>query len=164
MRREATQEHQRATRIGGQQGLLAAGIGLLLALVLVGSLLAADGVALGSQLARFGYWLNLGIGGLIQLLGGYGYGRLAGRQILLSRRSWLLVGGGWGLAVLLTTSLLSGWTGFFQEGLGHLGTADEPFEDYIYKPFFWLFTGGLLPAMLVGSWFGWRVRKRFKGD
>ena len=58
------------------------------------------------------------------------------------------------MAVLLTTAFLSCGTGFIQEGIVHVGTDDNPFEDYIFKPLYWVTVFGAIPAFIVGIWFG----------
>ena len=108
--------------------------------------------------------LNIVIGICVMLASGYIYGGFAGKQILLNKRNWILAGSLCGITVLLTTAFLCGWTGFFQEGIKNLGTNDDPFEDYIFKPFFWIATFGIIPAILVGIWYGWRIKRLGASD
>ena len=106
------------------------------------------------------YKLNLFIGCIIMLLCGYYYGKIAGRAILIKQRNFILVGFLSAMAVLLTTAFLAGWVGFFQEGIDNIGTNDNPFEDYIFKPFLWIVLFGIIPALLVGIWFGILIKRK----
>ena len=109
--------------------------------------------------ATFSYNLNLIIGAFIMLVSGHLFGQLAGKAILIKKRNHILTGFLCGMAILLTTGFLSSWTGFFQEGISKVGTEDNPFVDYIYKPVFWIFFFGLIPVFLVGIWFGGQIKK-----
>jgi hypothetical protein len=93
---------------------------------------------------------------------GYFYGQQAGKLILIHQWNYLLTGSLTGLAVILTTSFLAGWTGFIQEGIDNIGTHDDPFFDYIFKPMYWVTMFGLLPALIVGAWCGGRIKKSGK--
>jgi hypothetical protein len=104
------------------------------------------------------YKLNIFIGIVIMLLCGHFYGQLAGKAILIINRHFVWVGILCGMAVLLTTAFLVGWTGFIQEGIDNIGTNDNPFEDYIFKPLFWLTIFGTIPALIVGIWFGKQIK------
>jgi hypothetical protein len=110
--------------------------------------------------ARVNYKLNLFVGVVILLLCGHFYGQIAGKAILTKKRNFILVGFLTGIAVLLTTAFLAGWTGFFQEGIDNIGTNDNPFEDYIFKPLFWVTIFGIIPALLVGIWFGGQIKRK----
>ena len=63
------------------------------------------------------------------------------------------------MSVLLTTAFFSGWTGFFQEGIDNIGTHDNPYEDYVFKPLFWVTMFGAIPAFFGGLWFGRRIKR-----
>ena len=111
---------------------------------------------------RVNYKLNLFIGAAILILCGHFYGQVAGKAILIKRLNYILVGFLTGMAVLLTTAFLSGWSGFFQEGLDNIGTNDNPFEDYIFKPLLWVTIFGIVPALIVGLWFGGQIKVKGK--
>ena len=108
------------------------------------------------------YKLNLFIGVVILPLCGHFYGQFAGKAILIKRQNYILVGFLIGMAVLLTTAFLSSWTGFFQEGLNNIGTNDNPFEDYIFKPLYWVTIFGIVPSFIVGLWFGGQIKMKGK--
>ena len=56
----------------------------------------------------------------------------------------------YGFLTLFVTIFLVSWVGFFQEGLDSIGTIDDPFFDYIFKPMFWFLLIGSIPSILVG--------------
>ena len=103
---------------------------------------------------------------------GYFFGGRAGKSILIKHRNYLLVGVMCGLLTLLTTVFLGTLTGFFMgliHGRHYIDTADdlkqsdfiyENFINYIFKPMFWFSIFGFLPAIGVGVWFGWRLKRK----
>lgn len=143
-----------AKKIGSKQGLLSVGIGLLIAQLIM-TLFSSNFFWFTSA----SFKLNLAIGIIIMLLSGHLFGQLAGIAILIKKRNYILTGFLNGMTVLMTTAFLSSWIGFFQEGFDNIGTNDNPFEDYIFKPIFWIFLFGLLPSFLVGIWFGKQIKK-----
>lgn len=150
-----------ARKIGAKQGLIASSIGLVIAQCIMTGFMSID---MGWSKAFFwfltvDYKLNLFAGAVLLLFNGFFFGRMAGRIILIHHRNSILTGIVTGLAVLLTTAFLCGWTGFFREGLDNIGTGDDPFQDYILKPFFWIAVFGSIPACLVGALFGYSIRK-----
>lgn len=150
-----------AKKIGSRQALKSVGIGLLIAQLIM-TWLSSDGGLLKGFLwfMGFGYNLNLAIGIAIMLLSGHFFGQRAGLEILIKKRDYRWTGFKYGMATLLTTVFLASWTGFFQEGIDNIGTNDEPINDYIFKPVFWVFIFGLIPVLLVGFWFGRQIKKR----
>lgn len=151
-----------AKRIGSRQGLFCSGLGIVIAQLIMTAMISSDeGFIKGFfWFAKVDYKLNLFIGAAILLLCGHFYGQIAGKAILIRQNNFILVGFLCGMAVLLTTAFLSGWTGFFQEGIDNIGTSDNPFEDYIFKPLFWVTLFGLVPALLVGIWFGGQIKRK----
>ena len=151
-----------AKKIGSKQGLICVGIGLLIAQLIMTYMFTTDESFIKSffWFHQIDFKLNIFIGVIIMILCGHFYGQIAGVQIRIKKRNFILVGILCGLAVLLTTAFLCGWTGFFQEGIDNIGTDDNPFVDYIIKPLFWILLFGIVPALLVGVWFGWRVKRQ----
>ena len=151
-----------AKKIGGRQGLFSVGIGLLIAQLIMTFFISSD-----IGFARAFFWfmtfdckINIVVGAVIMLLCGHFYSEIAGEQILLKKRNFIIVGFLCGMAVLLTTAFFSGWMGFFQEGFENVGTNDNPFFDYIFKPFYWVTLFGIVPALLIGIWFGKQVKSK----
>jgi hypothetical protein len=91
---------------------------------------------------------------------GHLYGQFAGTAILIKKRNFIWVGCLCGMAVLLTTAFLAGWTGFFQEGMDNKGTIVDPLIDYIFKPFYWRSIFGAVPALIVGAWCGAQIKTK----
>lgn len=153
-----------AKKIGSQQGLICAGLGVLIAQLIMTAMISSDQNLLKAffWFTRVNYKLNLFIGSVILFACGHFYGQFAGKAILIKRQNYILVGFLSGVAVLLTTAFVSGWIGFFQEGLDNLGTDDNPFEDYIFKPLLWITTFGVVPASIVGLWFGRQIKVKGK--
>jgi hypothetical protein len=153
-----------AQKIGSKQGLISVGLGILIAQLIMTAMISSDQ---GFFKAFFwfldvDYKLNLFIGCIIMLFCGYYYGKIAGKAIIIKQRNFILVGFLCAIAVLLTTAFLAGWVGFFQEGIDNIDTNDNPFEDYIFKPLFWVTLFGIIPASLVGLWFGGQIKRRGK--
>lgn len=151
-----------AKKIGSRQGLISVGIGLIIAQLIMTALISSDEGFLKAffWFTTIDYKLNILIGAIIMLLCGHIFGQIAGTQIIIKKRNFILIGFLCGMAVLLTTSFFSGWTGFFQEGVDNIGTNDNPFEDYIFKPLFWVTVFGIIPALLVGIWFGGQIKRK----
>jgi len=148
-----------AKRIGSRQGLFSVGLGLLIAQLIMTWLSSENGIIKGFfWFSTISYKLNILVGAIIMLLSGHFYGEIAGIQIIIKKRNFILIGFLTGFAVLITTAFLCGWTGFFQEGIHNIGTEDDPFEDYIFKPLFWVTMFGLIPAFVVGIWFGGQIK------
>jgi multisubunit Na+/H+ antiporter MnhB subunit len=153
-----------AKKIGSRQGLICSGLGVFIAQFIMTAMISYDQTFLRALFwfTRVNYKLNLFIGIILLLLCGYFYGQIAGRAILIKNRNFILVGFLCSMAVLLTTAFLSGWTGFFQEGIYNIGTKDNPFEDYIIKPFYCITMFGILPALFVGILFGAQIKRKGK--
>lgn len=153
-----------AKKIGSRQGLISVGLGLLIAQLIMTLFFLTD---VGFIKAFFwftdiDYWLNIVIGVFIMLACGHFYGQIAGKLILLRKWNYVLTGLLISLAVILTTTFFASWTGFIQEGIDNVGTNDDPFFDYIFKPMYWVTLFGLIPALIVGIWFGKRIKKNEK--
>ena len=153
-----------ARKIGSKQGIIAVAIGLIIAQLIMTLLISTDeGLVKGFLwFTKFEYKLNIFIGAVVMLICGYFFGQIGGIQIIIKRRNHILVGFLCGLGVLLTTGFLAGWIGFFQEGIKNIGTYDNPFVDYLFKPLFWITIFGGIPSLLVGIWFGTQIKRKGK--
>ena len=92
----------------------------------------------------------IGVGTM--LVCGHFFGQLAGVLILIRKWNYVLTGWLIGMAVIWTTTFIASWTGFIREGIDNIGSADDPFVDYIFKPMFWVTFMGFLPVLAVGLW------------
>jgi hypothetical protein len=151
-----------AKKIGSRQGLISVGLGLLIAQLIMTTLISSDKGFFKAffWFTTINYKLNIFIGAIIMLLSGHFFGQLAGKAILIKKSNFILVGFLCAISVLLTTAFFSGWTGFIQEGIDNIGNNDNPFEDYIFKPLYWVTIFGIVPALLVGIWFGGQIKRK----
>lgn len=147
--------------IGSKQGLTSACLGLLIAQIMITVMVWSDQDLINAffWFTKIDFWLNILIGVFIMLLCAHFYGQLAGILILIKKWNYVLTGFLIGLAIIITTAFFAGWTGFIQEGIKNLGTNDNPFIDYIIKPMFWITLFGFIPALVVGAWFGTRIKR-----
>ena len=102
---------------------------------------------------------------------GYYFGGKAGIDILIKHRHYLWIGPLYGLLVLLTTIFLASLIGFAQgvtHDLHYLSSFNEisfklfyeNFFNKVFKPLVWGSLFGFIPVILVGLWFGWRIRSK----
>lgn len=153
-----------AKRIGSRRGLISVGLGVLIAQLIMTLVISYDVGFIKAffLFTDFDYWVNILVGVIIMFICGHFYGQLAGKLILIKNWNYILTGFLIALAVILTTAFLASWTGFIQEGIDNIGTNDDPFFDYIFKPMYWVTLFGLIPALLVGIWFGGQIKKEGK--
>jgi hypothetical protein len=148
-------------RLGVKSGLIGIGIAYLITTALM--VLFDDSLTDGLLwITRVYWWYHLVIGAIGLLTMAYLSGRLAAVEILIKNKDYSLTGIKYGLLTLWTATIIGSSVGFLQEGLDNIGTADNPFEDYYYKPFFWVTIFGIIPAILVGQWFGRQIKKQGK--
>ncbi|AXT53391.1 hypothetical protein D1818_22120 [Aquimarina sp. BL5] len=144
-----------AKNIGIRKALQSATIGMFIAFLFM-ILLSGGNI---QWMTEWNYWINIIIGiGIFYGLA-YFFGKNAGYEILIQKKSSGGVGAKYGFLTLIITAFLVGWTGFMQEGMEPYDTFWDSFEDYIMKPFFWITIVGLLPAILVGVLFGKWIKK-----
>ena len=90
------------------------------------------------------------------------FGRKAGFEILIKKKDYEKIGMKYGVLTLICASFSGCLLGFFWEGFDNIGTGDDPFNDYFFKPIFWLTIFGILPSILVGRWFGKKIKLKTK--
>lgn len=113
-------------------------------------------------LVQWNYWVNIIIGlGILYGLA-YLFGKNAGYEILIKKKDSDTVGVKYGIIILIITAFLAGWTGFLQEGIQPHDTFWDSFEDYIFKPFFWIIVIGFIPTVVIGILFGNWIKKSKK--
>lgn len=154
---------EEAKKIGSEQAMKAVGIGLLIAQLIM-TLLSSDNGLLKGFLwfTHVSFGLNLVIGIIIMLLGGYYFGQRAGFEILVKEKSYTWIGLKYGMLTLLTSTFLSSWIGFFQNEFNKNDPLFDygPFHDYIIKPTLLIFEFGFFPVLFVGFWFGKQIKNR----
>jgi len=150
-----------AKKIGRKLGLKSALIGLTIAQIIMTSFFIGDGLLKAFfWFADFSYNLNLAVASLLLLACGYYFGGKAGMQILIQKKESSWVGFKFCFLTLFVTSFFASLIGFFQEGVKNIGTDDNPFEDYLFKPMFWVLLFGILPVVAVGFWLGRKIEKQ----
>ncbi len=147
-----------AEKIGVKVALKSVTIGILIAYLIPTLLVIGDGIKAALWIFEINYWINIVIGILIFYVCGYFFGKKAGNEILIKKKDHQQVGAKYGFLTLLLTVFLTSWIGFFQERFDSIGTNDNPFYDYIFKPMFWFLLFGIVPSILVGLLFGKRIK------
>ena len=103
-----------AKKIGSTQGLISVGIGILIVQLFIFWMTSEEGFTKGFfGVTTLDYKFNIFIGIIIMLLSGHFYGQIAGNQIIIKKRNYILIGFLTGMAVLITTGFLCGWTDYF---------------------------------------------------
>ena len=90
----------------------------------------------------------------------YFFGQLAGFEILIKHRNYLLTGIKYAVLTLITGTLIGSSVGFLQEGIKDIGGFANPFYDYYFKPLYWVTMFGIIPAIIVGLLFGRQIKKQ----
>ncbi|WP_133162760.1 hypothetical protein [Flavipsychrobacter stenotrophus] len=149
-----------ARKIGGRKGLISSVVGLITAYLIMAMMtgIGGRGMDLG-WIADAGMQLNMVLGAVIMLISGYLWGQLAGITILINKKNHLVAGILCGIGALMTTAFLSGLPGFLLEGMPWKYSIKEGFESYVVKPFTWITVFGIIPAVAVGVWMGWRIKR-----
>jgi hypothetical protein len=156
--------NETAQRIGSKEALKCVTIGLVIAELIMAVLTSDRGFLKGLfWFTSVEYKLNLFIALIIFYSCGFVYGRMAGKAIIIRGWNYLLTGLLYGFLIVITTAFLSGWTGYFREGIDLIGSNEDLFADYIMKPVFLVTFFGLVPTTLTGLWFGYSIWKNRKG-
>ena len=151
---------KKAQNIGAKLAVKSMVIGLIIAQSIMTLLASSDGFLKGFLwFLHDDFFINIIIAIVISLIVSYYIGRLAGKHILINKKNHILIGIGSGLLILFLSSFLSSWVGFFQEGIDNIGTNDNPFFDYIFKPVYWVSLFGLIPVLIVGTVYGIQINK-----
>jgi len=107
---------------------------------------------------EFKFHLFVGAIGLLTMA--YFFGQLAGVEILIKHRNYLLTGVKYGILTLVTGTLIGSSVGFLQEGVKNIGGFSNPFYDYYFKPLYWVTMYGIIPAIIVGLLFGHQIKRQ----
>lgn len=152
---------QIGSRIGIRSAMIGVGIAYLIMAILLGLDNGAEGVL---WIFEVDYWPNLLLGATGLILMSHLFGQRAGIEIIERKKGYRWVGIKYGFIILITATLIGSTLGFLQEGLDRIGTVDNPFEDYYFKPLLWVTIFGIIPVIIVGVWFGWQIKKKWKSE
>lgn len=152
-----------AKKIGGRLAIKSILIGLFIAQCIM-TLFASDSGFIKAifWFTDFDYLFNILFAVIVSITVSYLFGKTAGKRILINKNNEYLIGILTGLAILIVSSFISSWVGFFQEGIDNVGTHDDPFYDYIFKPVYAVTFFGFIPVLIVGSWYGRQIKKQGK--
>lgn len=149
-----------AQRIGSRIAVKSTLIGIAIAYMIMATLIGLDEGIVGLLwITEFDYWPNLLLGASGLVIMGFVFGRMAGVEIIERKKNHSWVGIKYGFITLITGTIIGSTVGFIQEGLDNIGTLDNPFEDYYFKPLFWIIVVGSIPVILIGLWLGSRIKK-----
>lgn len=152
-----------AQQIGSRIAVKSALIGVATAYLIMATLIGLDeGISGILWILEVDYWPNLLLGTFGLTLMGSIFGRIAGTEIIERKKDYSWVGIKYGFITLITGTIIGSTMGFLQEGLDNIGTHDNPFEDYYFKPLFWVLIFGSIPVVFVGLWFGSQIKKKWK--
>ena len=147
-------------QIGSQIAIKSTLIGLVIAYLIMSILIGFDdGFSALLWITKIDFWPNLllGVFGLISM--GYLFGQRAGVEILEKNKNYSWIGIKYGFIILVTGTLIGSTLGFIEEGLDNIGTHENPFFDYYFKPLYWVLIFGTIPVLIVGFWFGKTIKK-----
>ncbi len=157
-------DKRKAKGIGSKAGLKAVTVGLVMAQIIMTVLFIDDGIFKATVWfldTEFVYNVLFFI--IIVYISGHLFGQSASKAILINHKNYNLEGVKFSLFTLATSSIISSSISFLIEGTAKIGTKGEnPISDYIITPVFMVLLFGLVPALIVGYWFGKQIRKRLK--
>lgn len=157
-------DEKRAKGIGSKQGLYAVTLGLFIAQIIM-TVLSIDN---GIYKAVFWFYdaddiLSLCIVIPIVYLCGHFFGQGAGKAILKRHRNYTWIGFKFGFLTLFICVFASSSIDFIEYGIEKIGArGQQPFLQYMIEPMFMQTLIGTIPALLIGLWCGWNIKKRRK--
>jgi len=146
---------ENAKRIGVKKAFKSVTIALVVAYLIMVLFSAGDFL----WILDFNYKINILIGILIVYGLAYFFGGKAGYEILIKKKDSEKIGAKYAIIILMITAFLVGWTGFLQEGMEINDTFWDSFEDYIFKPLFWIIAFGIIPTIIIGIFFGNSIKR-----
>jgi hypothetical protein len=151
-----------AKDIGRRLAIKSVLLGLVIAYLIMTALISLDD-SFWDVLLWFtdvSYAMNLAVGVVGLLTAAYFFGQRAGIEIIEKEKNEYWTGIKFGFLILWTGTIIGSCVGFIKEGIDNIGTNDNPFVDYFYKPLFWVTIFGLIPVIVVGLLFGRQIKKQ----
>ena len=91
------------------------------------------------------------------LIVAYFVGSHAGKQILVKKNHFVKTGIVSGILMVIFGAVLGCFLGFLLESAQDLETK-QPIIDFFLVPIFWIILYGIAPSILLGVWFGYRLK------
>jgi len=159
---DLSRHEKAAKRIGGKYGMISGAIGLTIAQLLFTFILTTGGGMMNNffWFLETGFGMNLLVGVMILFLLGNYVGQKAGKAIIVRKINAGLIGVLTGCTVLVLTVFFASWYGFFQEGIKNTGSIMDAFIAYVARPTIAIGMFGGLPAIIIGLWFGYTVKRK----
>lgn len=88
------------------------------------------------------------------------FGVKASKEILIQKRDYEKVGMKYGVLTLILASLLGCLPGLISEGMDGFTFKSYGINAYVFKPMFWIIFFGIIPAVLIGKWFGKKIKSK----
>ena len=157
-------DDKRAKSIGSKEGIFAVTLGLAITQVLMVILSLENGILKALfWFDDFDGILSICIVVPIVYLCGHFYGQRAGKAILKRHKNYNWVGVKFGFYTLFLAILTSSFIDFVEYGVEKVGErGEQPFLQYVLKPMYFQTMIGIIPALLIGLWFGLRIKKKRK--
>jgi len=157
-------DSRKAKSLGSKAGLKAVTMGLVIAEFIMTIFSWDEGIFKAIfWFANYDYLLNIVFAVIIFFLCGHFFGQAASKAILINHKHYSLEGFKFGLFTLFVTTVVSSCISFLIEGTAKIGMRGEaPVYDYIFQPVYWVCFFGLIPALVMGYWFGKQIRKRIR--
>ena len=157
-------DKRRAKGIGSKAGLKAVAAGIIMGQIIMTVLSMNDGPFKAvAWFLNTEFIYNVIFFLIVAVIAGHLFGQSASKAILINHKNYNLEGGKFSLFTLATSATISSCISFLIEGTDKIGTKGEtPISDYIVTPVFMVLLFGLIPALIVGYWFGKQIRKHLK--
>ncbi len=149
-----------AKRIGSKYALISISLGLSIAAVFM-IILSNASESWTDTTETFlsiimDFKLIFGFSVLVFYFSAYMFGKIAGKQILLHGRNYILVGIVTGFLILISATLTGSLVGFMYN-VGNASNMSATVNNYFYKPITWVILFGTVPVLAVGSLYGYLV-------
>ena len=157
-------EEKKAKQIGSKQGIIAVTLGIGITQVIMVVLSIQNGILKALfWFDDFDDILSICLVVPIVYLCGHFFGQSSGKSILKRHKNYTWVGFKFGFYTLFISIVTSSLIDFIQYGVEKVGErGQQPFMQYVLIPMFFQTLIGIIPALLIGLWFGASIKKKRK--